>query len=109
MVYRRRPPFMRYYHNANVAGIEKTPALNSKEVVEDIIPMPNEAENTEYPNDVSRSIPSKHQPSIISSFRNFLKNIGTEEIMIIALIILLLNEGLRDEFLILILIYILIT
>lgn len=69
------------------------------------IPLPNEIENI-------NAIERQHERTdnnIRTLFGNLFKNICFEEILLIGLIILLIEEGAVDEFLLIVLIYILIA
>jgi hypothetical protein len=82
----------------------------SGEIIETIkhnddIPLPNKREdNNEVQN--AGEAAQRQKTSIFAFLR---KNIHFEEIILIALIFILLDEGIDDEFLLIILIYILIT
>ena len=80
------------YHNLNTESIKVT----------DEIPLPNNVEIESGP--VNRK-QTKHSPSIIDFFKD---KISLEEIILIGIIIVLIIEGVEDEFLLLMLLYILI-
>jgi hypothetical protein len=66
------------------------------------IPMPNEREVFKYPWGKGKGLPGLH------GILNFVReHIRLEEIILIGLIILLLDESIEDDFLLIILIYIL--
>ena len=87
------PPEADNVHNRNVQ-----PLRNSD------IPLPNEKEN---------SLESTNAPAVPGRHNNILDFIKThihfEEIVLIGLIFILLDEGIDDEFLLIILVYILLT
>lgn len=107
MLYRRYPYVNRQYMHSK-SNVPAGNILNAELVgepqrtIEDI-PLPNE-EPLETPNrhDIRRS----HPFPFLSFFK---KRIGIEEILLIGLLFILLQEGIDDEFLIIILLYLLFT
>lgn len=66
------------------------------------IPMPNEREGFKHPLSKGKGLPG------VNSILDFIKvHIRVEEIILIGLIILLLDESIEDDFLLIILVYIL--
>ncbi len=107
MLYRRYPYINRQYvHNKTM--VPTTDIFNSDPMVEpqktiDDIPLPNE-EPLETPG--RRDVRRVHPVPFLSFFK---KRIGIEEILLIGLLFLLIQEGINDEFLIIILLYLLFT
>lgn len=102
MVYKRYPLGRKYTYNVNPPTVNNE--LNNAEIiVEKRIPLPNEREE---PAPVVRDRPCEARPSFISKI---LSRIGPEELILIGILILLLIEEINDDFLILILLYILFT
>ncbi|HEX3027837.1 MAG TPA: hypothetical protein VHT34_00685 [Clostridia bacterium] len=89
-------------------GAEQNNDGNAGAVVDDMIrqkediPLPNQKEQTD--NAAFRNNKGFNFP-----FGSIFKRIGLEEIILVGLIFLLLNEGIEDDFLLIILIYVLIT
>jgi hypothetical protein len=107
MLYRRHPYINRQYMHNNV-NVHAGDMLNPDVVGEpqrtvDDIPLPNE-EPLESPR---RQSTRKNQPFSFLNF--FMERIGIEEILLLGLLFILLQEGIDDEFLIIILLYVLIT
>jgi len=96
--------YRRYPHSNMDNADEKATKTNLQEIIKRIedIPLPNLRENTSEPYErLARhfKIP----------FKKFFSRIGFEEILLIGLIFLFLNEGIEDDFILIILIYVLIT
>ena len=70
------------------------------------IPLPNETEAALDQKDSFHGIRKAQRTSILDFFR---QRIHIEEIILLGLIFLLLDEGIEDEFLLLLLLYILLT
>ena len=111
MYRRNRQAQRRYgYHNVPVAqgdsgSIQNTDTFETLKEMEDI-PLPNESES---PTEVPSELRNGGLPNLLNFFRT---RIHMEEIILIGLIILLLDEGLNgleDEFLLIMLIYLLIA
>lgn len=101
MPYRRWPVSnRRYMQRSPSALIGNDTALAGDTIKVERIPLPNEDETGES---IAISRGKVHKPSIL----DFIRNIGIEEIILIGLIIILLNEGIEDEFILLMLVYIL--
>lgn len=102
MLYGRHPYINRRYSHPNTKGkYENERPSEEKQKVE--IPLPNQSE-------VESSKVSKEGKEIArkSSFLDIIKNrIHLEEIILIGLILLFLKEGIEDELLIILLIYVL--
>jgi hypothetical protein len=106
MLYRRRPQIIRRYPRpasemgpANFNG--SLDSLDNSVKIQDI-PLPNKAE------DADNSSYSPRKAHNILSIIDFLKdNIHMEEIILLALIFILIQEKVEDEFLLIFLIYIL--
>jgi hypothetical protein len=101
MVY-RRPPFSNRHTTNNITDQEteiKKPA-DIKETPE--IPLPNESENVEDNLLDTRG----HSSAFINIFNH---KIFLDEIILLGLLFLLFEEGVVDEFLVIILLYILLT
>jgi len=94
MLYKRHPYTNKQYSHFDIASEEKE---NTNR-----IPLPNEEESSEG-TDETRKL---HKPSILDFFKN---HIRLEEIILLGIIFVLLDEGIDDEFLLIILIYILLT
>lgn len=94
MVYRRYP----YVPRNNNTASAKAPEVVSR------FPLPNEKDFETMDRKAGVSVPGK--TSFLESIFN---RIGMEEIILIGLILLLLEEGIQDELLLIILFYILIT
>lgn len=106
MVYRNSPQKPRRYSYENNSS-PKNGKNNMDETFTDLlkdsetIPAPNLVENIPLPSEKNKE--NRFLPSL-----NFLKNkITIEEIILIGLIFLILDEGIEDEFLLLMLLYIL--
>lgn len=107
MQYSTRPPFGRRYPHSNTVPSQKGDPLDTyaknpghNEMTINI-PLPNELEEKpEHPS----SIHNRHK----SSFLEYLKKrITLEEVILLGLIFLLLDDAIEDEFLLIMLIYIL--
>lgn len=111
MLYKRNPQRQRRYGYQNPAANQSAYTTTQKAEVEAIktiedIPLPNELES---PSDFSPEYRSPGIPSIINFFK---ERIHLEEIILIGVIFLLLDEGingLEDEFLLIMLVFVLIT
>jgi len=104
MPYRRRPQLnRRYFHSEPDSGTENLKnSYNVETSTLGSIPMPNESERA------PESVPDPRKAHKMPSILGFLKgHIHLEEIILLALIFLLLEEGIDDEFLLILLIYIL--
>ena len=99
MFYRRHPLRTRRYLSSDnsFASNDSIGNLDSKEEVK--IPLPNE---TEAAHDLPADSRYKGPLSILN-------RIGMEEIILIGLIFVLLHEGVEDEFLLLMLVYVLLA
>ena len=106
MSYRRYPQFNRRYYHQNEK--EKTESANdffSPANIEvsgtiDNIPLPTDMEESEF------DLRNSSKPSFLDFIR---QKIHIEEIILLMLIFLLIGEGIGDEILIILLLYILIT
>jgi len=120
MPYRRYPLIHRKYAYPGLRPPSKAPELNPEmkkpkdaaKKDEEIL-LPNELEHISGPEAASQTGPemfNKNRESSVFSFLKLLpKKIHLEEIIILGLIFLLLNEEIRDDILLLVLIYILLT
>jgi hypothetical protein len=106
MIYRKQPSGARRYPQYSSEPSSKrdynddSGLIYSSERLEDI-PLPNEPENTAR----SENSPSERKGLFFLDI--FKDKIHIEEIILVGLIFFLLNEGIEDELLILLLIYIL--
>ncbi|WP_010245461.1 hypothetical protein [Acetivibrio cellulolyticus] len=108
MNYRRVPRFRRYPHikpdtskvQDNMVNIENIEKELSKDEIENI-PMPNENSSPDDPEAVRNN-----KPKFID---NFIRNIHADDIILLGLIFILIQEKLEDEFLIIVLIYLLVA
>ena len=104
MAYRNNPFRQGNYTYSNI----NNPVLNDLSAgsikITDEIPLPNNVESTQENENLERKH-SKHSPSIIEFIK---ERIAIEELILIGVIIVLLIERIEDEFLILMLAYILI-
>ncbi|NLD49664.1 MAG: hypothetical protein GX660_21155 [Clostridiaceae bacterium] len=106
MSYRRIPRIRRYYtssseNNKQYPGGNK--GLEQEKEIKDVlsIPLPNEKEKQEARDKTQSKV---QRPFFLSSI---IQNIGADEIIILALLFLLLEEKIEDEFLLIVLIYLL--
>ncbi len=89
-------------------GAEQNNVESAGAVVDDMvrqiedIPLPNQKEKTD-------NAALRNNKGFSFPFSSIFKRIGIEEIILVGLIFLLLNEGIEDDFLLIILFYILIT
>jgi hypothetical protein len=99
MLYRRHPYINRkyvYYNNKNKPGSKEQETQGNMQ-----IPLPNQVEETKEPN-------QKGKLAQRSSFLDIIRErIHIEEIILFGLIILFLKEGIEDELITILLIYIL--
>lgn len=103
MVYKRIPQNHRKYPHSSTNQTSSTTADSDTIKGMDQIPLPNEVE--EAPHMFSKTRYG-HKPSFLDSVT---KHIQVDEILIIGLIFLLFTEGLEDDILIILLIYILVS
>ena len=106
MPYRNSPFRPRKYTNANNASSQNPLPQDSVPYIDllksgEEIPMPNAPESPDNPLDEKRK---SHPPFLLNFFS---KGFGIEEIILIGVILLIIDEGIEDEFLILMLLYIL--
>ena len=107
MVYRNNPYRPNAYTYSNLPHYQEVPE-NTREIQPESIKI---TEEIPPPNDMEKATESTNRKSAKgpASILNFFKDrITIEEIIIIGIILLLLFEGIEDEFLILMLVYILI-
>lgn len=100
MLHRKRTQSNRKYapiHNGKNPDVSNTSDYQNI----NFIPLPNEPEKT--------SGYQKHDARISNPFSFLTERIKLEEIILIGLIFLLFEEGIQDEFLLLVLVYILLT
>lgn len=103
MNYKRDPMGRKYSYNIQKNTQLDSDLPNTSQIVEKDIPLPNEIEDEVYKSNTIRRPPAP-------PFFNVIKErIGPEELLIIGLILLLIVDGIQDEFLILILLFILFT
>lgn len=110
MNYRRVPRFRRYPYIEPDLGTSqtKTVDLESIENVSD----KNDVLNIPMPNENEKSVPvdpgqvRNHKPLSLDSF---IRNIHADDIILLGLIFILIQEKLEDEFLIIVLVYLLIS
>jgi len=107
MNYRRVPRFKRYPYikpepdiTQDAGSMEDVGKESDKNEIEKI-PMPNENPAPQNP-EHSRY----HKPTFLD---NFIKNIHADDIILLGLIFILIQEKLEDEFLIIVLIYLLVA
>lgn len=101
MPYRRWPAAgRRYDRSENRSASMALPAGDMKEVTD--IPLPNIADEAH----ADRNSERVHNPSFLSLLKN---RITLEEIILLGLIILILDEGVEDEFILIMLIYVLLN
>lgn len=108
MSYRRIPRLRRYFTSSienNKENIQENKSVKPQEEIKKLesIPLPNEEESNNSKEEIRFSA---GMPSFLSSLT---KNIGIDEIILIAIIFLLLQEKIEDEFLLIILVYLLLT
>jgi hypothetical protein len=105
MQYRNNPFYLRRYANnallSNQSNTNQNIHIDTIKVTDDI-PPPNNIENT------SDSLTRKQTKTPFSVINFFKDKITIEEIILIGVIFILLEEGVEDEFLLLMLVYILI-
>ena len=106
MPFRNSPLRPRRYSFANKFSTSNEPSDPSTTYVDllksdEQIPLPNKIEDIPVPTTEKRS---SHWPSFLNFFSN---GIGMEELLLIGLLFLILDEGIADDFFILILLYIL--
>ncbi len=104
MAYRRVPVHRRPYHPSYkqpYAGAYPYPGGDYSIPEEERIPLPTEEEPIPLPGD-ERAIERKKKPFGFLPFK-----LGIEELLLIGLIIILFREGIDDDILILLLLYIL--
>lgn len=105
MPYKSHPGSYRRYPASDSAANQKAvPTDKNLESLEAVsIPLPNVTEDAT----ASHKVPAQSRNN---PFLNFIRErIELEDIILIALVILLINEGIEDEMLILLLIYIFLT
>jgi len=103
MNYKRYPIGRKYSYNTQKNIQFDSDLPNTSQIVEKDIPLPNAIEDEIYRSDVVR------KPSLPPFFGAIRERIGPEELLIVGLILLLIMDGIQDEFLILILLFILFT
>lgn len=110
MNYRRVPRFRRYPSIRPDSGtiqdsnINTGPAENENSKTEIAnIPMPNENEIT------APNVPNNTRNNKPMFLSNFIKNIHADDLLLLGLIFILIQENLEDEFLIIVLIYLLVA
>ncbi|NSW91610.1 MAG: hypothetical protein HPY74_13215 [Firmicutes bacterium] len=120
MLYRRYPlihrkymyPGPRHVTKRSSSDIQEEKLKDDKKKAEEI-PLPNELEHIPGPGSSSQTGPeviNKSRENSAFPFLNiFSRKIQFEEIVILGLIFLLLNEEIRDDILLVVLIYILLT
>ncbi len=120
MLYRRYPLIHRKYaYPGSRPHVKELGPSPEKEKLKDTInkdeeiPLPNELEYATGPEIASQTgsemFNKNRESSIFSFLKTLTKKIHLEEIIIVGLIFLLLNEEIKDDILLLILIYILLT
>jgi len=106
MLYRRRPYPNRqnpHFDTGTVEGESRQGTGTYETGNSEGIPLPNEMEDS--PEDTD-NMPSTHRSSVFDFFKN---RIRLEEIILLGLIFVLLDEGIDDDFLLIMLVYILLT
>ena len=107
MIYGRNPRmpgrYVRYKTTGNPGGAANMKRNSDEREEFREIPMPNESEDSAEP---GQRFPKAGKPS----FLDFIKSrMHFEELLLLALIFLLFEEGIDDDFLFILLIYILLT
>ncbi|MGI6778564.1 MAG: hypothetical protein ACOX7R_11320 [Acetivibrionales bacterium] len=100
MLYRRYPYYSKRHSHYNIDSEEKETSGS--------IPLPNEEEPIKEINETREieEVQERYRPSLLDFIK---KHIHLEEIILLGLIFILLDEGIDDDFLLIMLIYILLT
>ena len=100
MLYRNQPSTYRKYIRPKAGASLNANKEDAIKDISDIPPLPNEKEDDSSPSESNRNL------GFIDIFKN---RIFLDDIILVGLIFLLLHEGVEDEFLLIILVYLLLA